>query len=98
MNNENTSRTFMLSSNRNLNRYPEKISLEGAICCQDIIVRYCNKVHLKLLSNSTPENQNQFHNIKNNLHIHDFTFLDIINSNPNKIFYICDHCLINENV
>ena len=28
---------------------------------------------------------------KTNLHIHDFTFEDVLLSEPNKQFYICDH-------
>ena len=25
-------------------------------------------------------------------HIHDYSFADILQSNPDKIFYICSHC------
>jgi len=85
-------RNFILSSSNILDRYTCNVSIEGVINLQDIIDRFNNQIHYYLLINSTPEKQNQFHSIKKNLHIHDITFLDVINATSDKEFYICDHC------
>jgi|TARA_B110000196_G_C21027611_1_gene605967 hypothetical protein len=85
-------RNFTLSSSNISDRYTYNVSIKGIECIEDLIDRFSGQVNSFLLINSTPEKQNLFHGIKENLHIHDTTLLDIINARPDKEFYICDHC------
>ena len=81
-------RTFIYSHNV-FQGFTRKIDLDYVESIDEIIkklhgelITYLEKEKLDVLIQST--------DIKR-LHIHDFTFGDILMSEPDKVYYICDH-------
>lgn len=85
---EDTKRTFIASSDT-FSEYSTKISLYHVSTINDIITIFKNelKEDLKKLNlNSLIELVE-----KKNFHIHGYSIEDILTSNTEKVFFICDH-------
>ena len=85
---EDTKRTFIASS-ETFSEYSTKISLYHVSTIDDIIkiFKYELKEDLKKLNlNSLIELVE-----KKNFHIHGYSIEDILTSNSEKVFFICDH-------
>ena len=81
-------RKFTISDNL-FSGYSTLIDLDEINSKEEIVVSVKNKLVNVLNENNL---ESLIYNLnKTNFHIHDFTFEDVLLSEPNKQFYICDH-------
>lgn len=88
----NITRPFVLSSDNLKTRYETRIFLDEMISIENIIEIFTRNIQNKLITEGLLEDYDIFLKIKENFHIHDVSLLDIIKSNIDETFYICDHC------
>ena len=84
-------RLFIASSDL-FSNFQTRISLFNVSTIDDIITFFKNELNLVLKENNLSNLQNEL--AKKNFHIHSQTIEDILTSNEEDIFYICDHCNI----
>tara|TARA_B100000745_G_scaffold226863_1_gene151859 strand:+ start:221 stop:487 length:267 start_codon:yes stop_codon:yes gene_type:complete len=87
--NHNQIRKFICSSEY-FSGFNIMIDLTEINTIDDILIIFKNHL-INCLQN---HNFERLIDIANNrhFHIHSYLIEDILNSNPNEIFYICDHC------
>ena len=83
------SRVFVASSEL-FSNFQMDISLMEVSTIEDIISIFKNELKTILEKNNLTNLVNQLE--KCNFHIHSYTIEDILTSNPEDIFFICDHC------
>jgi hypothetical protein len=86
---ESTSRLFIASSEL-FSNFQVKISLYNISTIEDIIVLFKEELNSVLKKNNLTNLVNQLN--ATNFHIHSYSIEDILTSNPEDVFYICDHC------
>ena len=86
---ESTSRLFIASSEL-FSNFQVKISLYNISTIEDIIVLFKEELNSVLKKNNLTNLMNQLN--ETNFHIHSYSIEDILTSNPEDVFYICDHC------
>ena len=86
---ESTSRLFIASSEL-FSNFQVKISLYNISTIEDIIVLFKEELNSVLKKNNLTNLMNQLN--ATNFHIHSYSIEDILTSNPEDVFYICDHC------
>ena len=89
---ELNNRKVMLSADGISERYECIISIKETKCLKDIVNLYTYKTYSYLLFNESNEKQQEFLDVIKYLHIHDYTFKDIL-ENPDKEVYVCGHCM-----
>ena len=72
------------------NGFETLINLETAISNEDIIQTVINNLHVTLQSMFNL--QNSLDEEKSKYHIHGTQFEEILSSNNDEIFYVCNHC------
>ena len=82
-------RTFIFSSSI-FSNFSLKISLYQVSTIDDIIKIFTDEIRLILKKNNLTSLINILNEKK--FHIHSYTIEDILTSNAEDCFYICDHC------
>ena len=86
---ESISRLFIASSEL-FSNFQVNISLYDISTIEDIIVLFKEELNSVLKKNNLTNLVNKLN--VTNFHIHSYSIEDILTSNPEDVFYICDHC------
>jgi len=70
--------------------FKKQVDLDEINTLQDIINEVNDDLMALLKNNNLDSLENNL--TKKAFHIHGYTFVDILQSDPNKLFYICSHC------
>ena len=86
---ESITRLFIASSEL-FSNFQVNISLYDISTIEDIIVLFKEELNSILKKNNLTNLVNKLN--VTNFHIHSYSIEDILTSNPEDVFYICDHC------
>ncbi len=86
---ESITRLFIASSEL-FSNFQVNISLYDISTIEDIIVLFKEELNSVLKKNNLTNLVNKLN--VTNFHIHSYSIEDILTSNPEDVFYICDHC------
>ncbi len=86
---ESITRLFIASSEL-FSNFQVNISLYDISTIEDIIVLFKEELNRVLKKNNLTNLVNKLN--VTNFHIHSYSIEDILTSNPEDVFYICDHC------
>ena len=86
-------RTFTISGSI-FSQYETVINLDIVDSIDDIIKVVVNKIQNDI--KNYPGLLKELKKEEKKFHIHDFNFGDILISDPERIFYVCSHCPVDE--